>query len=142
MYHIRTIPVGNNLTLHLDNTSYTINSFALNPEGSWISFSFMDPGLLHATLGIVALHRDILTGNEQSALSLRYKGQAIHTINIRLKSGAQPVNDENLALVALLIKFEVRLSLPFCDDWSNLIPDAARNIGCIECPHEGTGGDD
>lgn len=100
-----------NLILHADNTSYTINSFALNPEGSWISFTFMDPGLLHATLGIVALHRDILVGNKQSALSLRYKGQAIHAINGRLESSAEPVSDENLALVALMIKFEVSLSL-------------------------------
>lgn len=75
-------------------------------------FSFMDPALLHATLGIVALHRDILDCHEQSAISLNHKGQAIHAINSRLQSGRQPVKDENLAVVALLIKFEVNVYLP------------------------------
>ncbi|OBT94644.1 hypothetical protein VE01_07982 [Pseudogymnoascus verrucosus] len=88
-----------------DNTSYTINSFALNPEGNWISFSFKDPALLHATLGVVALHRDLLIHREPSADSLTHKGQAIHAINSRLLSG-QPPSDENLAVVAVLIKLE------------------------------------
>lgn len=117
LHHCKYLPVSYFLILgrrpsnwcYIDNTSYTINSFALNPEGSWISFSFMDPALLHATLGIVALHRDILAGNEQSAESLSHKGQSIHAINGRLRSGEQPLNDENLGVVALLIKFEVNL---------------------------------
>lgn len=102
----------------------------------------MDPGLLHATLGIVALHRDILVGNNQSALSLRYKGQAIHAINGRLESSAEPVSDENLALVALMIKFEVSLSPSPCHHGPDLIPDAARNVKCIQRSHEGTRRDD
>jgi hypothetical protein len=69
----------------------------------------MDPALLHATLGIVALHRDIVIGQEQSAESLGHKGLAIHAINDRLRTGTQQVNDENLGVVALLIKFEVIL---------------------------------
>jgi hypothetical protein len=71
----------------------------------------MDAALLHATLGIVALHRDILDCHEQSVVSLNHKGQAIHAINSRLLSGRPPVNDENLAIVALLIKFEVNVYL-------------------------------
>src|SRR5258705_8183850 len=98
-------------TLRTDNTSYTINSFALNPEGTWISFSFKDPALLHATLCVVALHRDLLTHREPSADSLIHKGQAIHAINSRLLSG-QPSTDENLAIVAVLIKLEVSLLHP------------------------------
>lgn len=97
--------------LRTDNTSYTINSFALNPEGTWISFSFKDPALLHATLGVVALHRDVLTDCEPSPDSLIHKGQAIHAINSRLLSG-QPSSDENLAIVAVLIKLEVSLLHP------------------------------
>jgi len=67
----------------------------------------MDPALLHATLGLVALHRDILICREQSADSLYHKGQTIHAINNRFLSGDQLTNDENLGVIALLIKFEV-----------------------------------
>lgn len=94
-----------------------MNSFALNPEGTWISFSFMDPALLQATLGLVALHRDRLLHQEQSADSLALKGQAIHAINTRLLSGIQLTSDENLGVVALLIKFEVR-TLPGLYPWA------------------------
>ena len=76
----------------------------------------MDPALLHATLGIVALHRDILLGQEQSAESLNHKGLTIHAINDRLRLGTRQVNDENLGIVALLIKFEV-IPHPSCFDF-------------------------
>ena len=79
----------------------------------------MDPALLHATLGIVALHRDILVGQEQSAESLSHKGLAIRAINERLRSGLRQVNDGNLGVVALLIKFEVILR-PSCFNFNAL----------------------
>jgi Fungal specific transcription factor domain len=69
----------------------------------------MDPALLHATLSIVALHRDLLTHHEQSVDSLMHKGQAIQAINRRLQL-SQSSKDENLAIIALLIKFEVKQS--------------------------------
>ncbi|RDW81854.1 hypothetical protein BP6252_02966 [Coleophoma cylindrospora] len=94
------------LLLNHYNTSYTINSFALNSEGTWISFTFMDPALLNATLGLVAIHRNLLISHSEATEALVYKGLAIQAINRRFSSRVKPANDENLGVVALLVKFE------------------------------------
>ncbi len=61
-----------------------MNSIAVNPEGTWLSFALTDAALLHVTLALVAYHYDITHGRHESLECLYRKGQAIRGMNLRL----------------------------------------------------------
>ncbi len=84
-----------------------MNSVAVNPEGSWLSFALTDAALLHATLSLVAYHYDITHGKEESLDCLHQKGEAIKRMNHRLADSHQQFSDTTIATVALFMNIEV-----------------------------------
>lgn len=86
-----------------------MNVFALNYDGTWLSFSFSDRAMLNATLFCVAEHRDLLMGTENSADGLQHKGEVIRLINKRLADQRDHLSDSSIASVAILNNWEVWL---------------------------------
>ncbi len=84
-----------------------MNSIAVNPESSWISFAFTDAALLHVTLSLVSLHYDLNQGREESSDHLYHKGEAIRTINERLNDSNHEISDASVATVAIIANMEV-----------------------------------
>jgi len=86
-----------------------MNSSALNPDGTWISFAITDMAVLHSTMAIVAWHLDQLLGIPESSDTLQQKGDAIKLMNTRLHNPSQgeQVNDGIVGAVAVLANFEV-----------------------------------
>lgn len=95
------------LELQTDTTAFTMNSVAVNPEGSWFSFALTDAALLHATLSLVAYHYDITHGRNGSLDCLYQKGEAIKKMNQRLGNSHQQFRDTAIATVSLFANFEV-----------------------------------
>lgn len=87
-----------------------MNSTALNPDGTWISFAITDMVVLHSTMAIVAWHLDQVCGIPESLDTLRQKGDAIMLMNTRLcnPDQAKQVSDGIVAAVALFAIFEVK----------------------------------
>lgn len=84
-----------------------MNSSALNPEGTWISFAVTDEAVLHSTMAIVSWHFDQLLGIPESSDTLQQKGEAIQIVNARLRDDKEQVNDSIIGAVAVLANFEV-----------------------------------
>lgn len=84
-----------------------MNSVAVNPEGSWLSFAITDAALLHATLSLVAYHYDITHSRNESLDCLYQKGEAIRNMNQRLGDGHKQFSDTTIATVALFTNIEV-----------------------------------
>jgi Fungal specific transcription factor domain len=95
------------LEFQTDTTAFTMNSVAVNPEGSWLSFALTDAALLHATLSLVAYHYDITHGKEESLDSLCQKVEAIKKMNRRLSDSHQQFSDTTIATVSLFANIEV-----------------------------------
>jgi hypothetical protein len=95
------------LELQKDTTAFTMNSVAVNPEGSWLSFALTDAALLHATLSLVAYHYDITHGRDESLDCLYQKGEAIKKMNQRLGDSHQQFTDTTVATVSLFANIEV-----------------------------------
>lgn len=84
-----------------------MNSVAVNPEGSWLSFALTDAALLHATLSLVAYHYDITHGRDESLDCLYQKGEAIRKMNQRLGDSHWQFSDTTIATVSLFANIEV-----------------------------------
>src|SRR5271170_1342296 len=84
-----------------------MNSVAVNPEGSWLSFALTDAALLHATLSLVAYHYDITHGRDESLDCLYHKGEAIKKMNQRLGDSHWQFSDTTIATVSLFANIEV-----------------------------------
>jgi hypothetical protein len=97
------------INVFLDNTGFTVNTFAIDYDDTWKKFSISDSAILHATLSLVAQHEDILRGVKDSINNLFHKGQAMKFINSRLGQDAECVSDGNITSVAILVILEVRL---------------------------------
>ena len=95
------------LELQTDTTAFTMNSIAINAEGSWLSFALTDAALLHATLSLVAYHYDITHGRDESLDCLYQKGEAIKKMNQRLGDSHRQFSDTTIATVSLLVNIEV-----------------------------------
>ena len=93
--------------MKIDTTSFTMNSAAVNPEGSWLAFAITDAALLHALLSLVAYHFDLTQGRDESPDSLYQKGEAMRKMKERLKDNQQQINDVSIATVSLLANAEV-----------------------------------
>jgi hypothetical protein len=87
-----------------------MNSTALNPDGTWISFAITDMVVLYSTMAIVAWHFDQMCGIPESSDTLRQKGDAIMLMNAYLRSPdhGKQVSDGIVAAVASFAIFEVR----------------------------------
>ena len=86
-----------------------MNSAALNPEGTWISFAITDMVVLHSTMAIVAWHFDEMSGITDSSDTLQQKGDAIMLMNKRLRNSdhLEQVGDGIVGAVASFAIFEV-----------------------------------
>ena len=90
-----------------DNTSYSMNSVAINAEGDFFKHAKTDPALLHAILYLVALHYDLKYGILDSPESLYHGGEAFRMINERLSHVDAEFSDMTIAAVAMLVTKEV-----------------------------------
>jgi hypothetical protein len=93
--------------LNTDNTSYSMNSVAINAEGDFFGHAKTDPALLHAILYLVALHYDLKYGISDSPECLYHGGEAFRMINRRLGSKDAEFSDMTIAAVAMLVTREV-----------------------------------
>jgi hypothetical protein len=84
-----------------------MNSVAVNPEGSWLSFALTDAALLHASLSLVAYHYDITHGKDESLDCLYQKGEAIRKMNSHLGDSHRQFSDTTIATVAIFTNIEV-----------------------------------
>jgi len=84
------------------HTSFWANSYACNPEGFWLSTALMDPAMIHATLGLVAIHRRDLFSYNLSQTYFKHRGEAIKLIAHRLSDPDQAVSDATIGAVAIL----------------------------------------
>ena len=83
-----------------------MNSIAINPNGDFFSQARSDSALFHSVLFLVALHHDLLSGNNDSSQSLYHGGKAFQIINERL-GAAEAFSDMTIAAVAILANKEV-----------------------------------
>ncbi|MCJ1399446.1 hypothetical protein MMC11_002648 [Xylographa trunciseda] len=84
----------------------SINSLAINPEGNWFAYAAGDAALLHATLFLVALHRDLQLGAQLSSSCLYHRGEVIRTVNKRIGALEREISDATIGAVAFLANFE------------------------------------
>jgi hypothetical protein len=97
--------------MKIDTTSFTMNSVAVNPEGSWLAFAITDAALLHALLSLVAYHFDLTQGRDESPDSLYQKGEAMREMKEQLNDSQRQTSDVTIATVSLLANLEVCGSL-------------------------------
>lgn len=93
--------------MKIDTTSFTMNSAAVNPEGSWLAFAITDAALLHALLALVAYHFDLTQSRDESPDSLYQKGEAIGKMKERLNDSQQQTSDASIATVSLFTNLAV-----------------------------------
>lgn len=97
------------LSAHSDNTSYWMNSIAVNSEGNFFSFVKTDPALFHSILYLVASHYNLKHGLTDSPECLYHGSEAFRLINQRLDDSNGGFSDMTLAAVAMLSNKEVSL---------------------------------
>ncbi len=83
-------------------TSFWANSYACNPEGSWISVALMDSATMHATLTLVAIHRRDRFSIDLSNVYFRHRGKAMKIIASRLNDPKESLSDATIGAVAIL----------------------------------------
>ena len=66
-----------------------------------------DPALYQGVLYVAAAHTDGLYGHGISPNTLRYRGEAIRLVNLKLHKAAEVVSDFTIATVAMLVVNEV-----------------------------------
>ena len=108
------------------HTLYWDNSLAVNPEGKWMSTALSDGAMLHATLALVALHRNQTCGVARTDLYFWHRGEAIRLISQNLADPGKITSDATLGAVAVLSASDNSVS---CDFSSPL----ADNIGIVTC---------
>lgn len=91
----------------IDHTVYRTNSIAVNPEGDFFHHASADSAMLHAILYLVALHRDVEFGVEDSVETLYHGRETFRIINARLKEMPNGADDATIAAVSMLANREV-----------------------------------
>ncbi|RFU27439.1 hypothetical protein B7463_g8899, partial [Scytalidium lignicola] len=88
------------------HTAYRTNSIAVNPEGDFFYHASADSAMLHAILYLVALHRDVEYGIQDSVECLYHGGETFRIINERLADSPGGSDDATIAAVSMLANRE------------------------------------
>ncbi|KAJ9608509.1 hypothetical protein H2200_007497 [Cladophialophora chaetospira] len=83
-------------------TSFWTNSYAINPQGSWINVALTDSATMHATLNLVAIHRRDRFSIDLSKVYFQHRGKAMKIIASRLNDPKDSLNDATIGAVAIL----------------------------------------
>ncbi|KAL8790887.1 MAG: hypothetical protein Q9195_006159 [Heterodermia aff. obscurata] len=102
------------------HTSYWDNSLAVNPEGQWLSVAISDAAMLHATLCLVALHKDQMHGVPPTNPYFWHRGEAMRLILKNLADPAHAICDATLAAVAILSASDNSTHLPSITQTSHI----------------------
>jgi hypothetical protein len=84
------------------HTSFWANSYACNPEGRWLSVALMDPAIIHATLGLVAIHRRDCYSVDLTKVYFKHRGLAMRMIAERLSDPDESTSDATIGAIAIL----------------------------------------
>ncbi|KAH8808106.1 fungal-specific transcription factor domain-containing protein [Xylogone sp. PMI_703] len=88
------------------HTTYRTNSIAVNPESDFFHHASADSAMLHAILYLVALHRDVEYGIQDSVECLYHGGETFRIINERLADYVKRADDSTIAAVTMLANRE------------------------------------
>ena len=112
---IKSTP-GTSALLEYYHHSFWENSFAVNPEGTWMSVAITDPAVFHATLCRVALHKFQTRGGPQASSYFWHRGEAMRLISQNLADPGQANSDATIGAVAVLSTADNSVSLSIVMD--------------------------
>jgi hypothetical protein len=98
----------------IDHHSFTQNSFAVNPEGSFFDFASSDVALFYATMSLVAINLGLNRANtsdpnEVFREAVYNQTEAVRDVNRRLNATDAYLSDGLVGAVAILANCEVSL---------------------------------
>lgn len=104
-FHSFPLVLRDSLTLQLleyYHYSFWANSYACNPEKSWMPLAMTDSAMLHATLTLVAIHRRDCCSALLDESYFKHRGQAMKLIVERLHDSTAGISESTIGAVAIL----------------------------------------